>query len=370
MKKTVRDVNVGGKTVLVRADYNVPLREADDGSMEVADDTRIQASLATLRYLREQGAGKIVVISHLGRPELTGDEEKDEEVRRKFSLEPVAERLTELMPETTVRFVDAVRGEKVREAVKILPEGGILVLENLRFEPGEKANAKEFAEQVVGDTGAELFVQDGFGVVHREQASTVAMAEVLPAVMGLLVEREIEMLQTTLEEPERPFVVVIGGAKVADKQPLIEKFLPIADRVLVGGKIAADGYATDDEKVYVAEDFDEDEAGNKLDIGPVATGKFVEALRGAKTVLWNGVLGKVEDVAFATGSEIVAKVLGENPEVTTVICGGDTVGFVMGLAEKDPELKYDWLSTGGGAALALLAGERMPGVEVLGEKLG
>lgn len=356
MKKTIRDIDIDGKTVLLRADYNVPLREGEDGSMEVADDLRIQASLETLRYLREKGVKKIIVISHLGRP--NGREEE-------LSLEPVAERLAELMPETTVRFVDQTYGEKVHDAIDILPEGGVLLLENLRFDPGEGENSLSFAQKVVSDTGAEVFVQDGFGVAHRVQASTVAMAELLPSVMGLLVERELDMLQSELLNPDRPFVVVIGGAKVEDKQPLIEKFLPIADRILVGGKIAVNGYDANSEKIYVAEDFDTDEAGNKLDIGPVATAEFVKVLSEAKTVLWNGLLGKVEDAAFSTGSEIVAKVIGETPDIKTVVCGGDTAGFVLELAARDPELRFDWISTGGGAALALLVGEPMPGIEVL-----
>lgn len=359
MKKTVRDVDLEGKIVLVRVDYNIPLTEDEEGGMEVADDLRIRASLPTLQYLREQGTEKIVVISHLGRP--VGKEEK-------LSLEPVAERLSELMPETTVRFVDATHGEKVSEAMDILPEGGILVLENLRFEPGEKENSEEFARKIVESTGADLFVQDGFGVVHRAQASTVAIAKLLPAMMGLLLERELQALKGVLTDPERPFVVIIGGAKVEDKRPLIEKFLPVADRILVGGKIAADGYHADNEKVYVAEDFDEDGEGRKLDIGPVATMKFVQALADAKTVLWNGVLGKVEDKAFTTGTEIVAKVLGENSGAMTVVCGGDTAAFVLELMEKDRELEYEWVSTGGGAALELLSGGEMPGVAVLEEE--
>ncbi len=342
--KTLKDIDVKDKIVLVRTDYNVPLK---DGQIE--SDLRIRASLPTIEYLREQGAKKIILMSHLGRPKGWDDE---------LSLNIVAERLK-------AQFVGQISGEEVKAAVEDLPEGGILLLENLRFDPREKENSSELAREIVESTGAEVFVQDGFAVTHRAHASTDAITKLLPSVAGKLVEKEVAGLTRVLTNPERPLVVVIGGAKVEDKSPLIEKFEQAADKILVGGKIAADGYVADDEKIYVAEDFDLDAEGAKLDIGPLSAGKILEELKGAKTVLWNGVLGKVEDPAFSTSTEMVAKFLGEHPEITSIICGGDTAGFVEELIEKNPELNYSLVSTGGGAALVLLTGGEMPGLNAL-----
>lgn len=372
--KTLKDIDVKDKIVLVRTDYNVPLK---DGRVE--SDLRIRASLPTIEYLKEQGAKKIILMSHLGRPKGWDDE---------LSLRPVAERLKALlssgrsgalaqvllpqktMPSTApssprVQFVDRIVGEEVKQAVEDLPEGGILLLENLRFDSREKENSSELAREIIDSTGAEVFVQDGFAVAHRAHASTDAVTRLLPSVAGKLVEKEVAGLSRVLTDPERPLVVVIGGAKVEDKSPLIEKFEQLADKILVGGKIAADGYKADNGKIYVAEDFDLDAEGMKLDIGPLSAGKILEELKGAKTVLWNGVLGKVEDPAFSTSTELVAKFLGEHSEITSVICGGDTAGFVEELMEKNPELDYSLVSTGGGAALVLLTGGEMPGLVAL-----
>lgn len=358
-KKTVRDVDVKDQVVLVRADYNVPLGEREDGTIKVLSDFRIRAGLPTLKYLLEHDASKVIIISHLGRPE-----KKEAEL----SLRVVAEKLAELLPGVNVGFVDECRGDEVERAVAEMPKGGILLLENLRFEPGEKENDENFAEEIVRSTEATLFVQDGFAVTHREHASTAAIAKILPAVAGLLVEKEVTTLRKALEEPEHPLVTIIGGAKVSDKRPLIDKFLPVSDRLIIGGKIAADGYESDSPQVYVAEDFDTDSSGVRLDVGPVATCKIVDMINGAKTVLWNGVLGKVEDPAYATASMIVAKVLGESREVTSIVCGGDTAGFVENMQLNDPKLHYTLASTGGGAALSLLSGEPMPGLEALEDK--
>lgn len=372
--KTLKDIDVKDKIVLVRTDYNVPLK---DGRVE--SDLRIRASLPTIEYLKEQGAKKIILMSHLGRPKGWDDE---------LSLRPVAERLKALlssgrsgalaqvllpqktMPSTApssprVQFVDRIVGEEVKQAVEDLPEGGILLLENLRFDSREKENSSELAREIIDSTGAEVFVQDGFAVTHRAHASTDAVTRLLPSVAGKLVEKEVAGLSKVLTDPERPLVVIIGGAKVEDKSPLIEKFEQLADKILVGGKIAADGYKADNGKIYVAEDFDLDTEGMKLDIGPLSAGKILEELKGAKTVLWNGVLGKVEDPAFSTSTELVAKFLGEHSEITSVICGGDTAGFVEELMEKNPELDYSLVSTGGGAALVLLTGGEMPGLAAL-----
>lgn len=385
--RTLRDIDVEDKIVLVRTDYNVPLELDDAGEWQVASDLRIRASLPTLRYLREHGAKKIILISHLGRPK-----GKDPAL----SLAPVAERLAWLLAQEgsagsdssmvppTVDFVDHldVKGVKsdrvendpcsaklavtrVKSAIEQLPKGGIILLENLRFDPREKANDMDFARELIDATGAEIFVQDGFAVTHRAHASTDALARLLPSAAGLLVEKEVAGLGQAIRNPEHPFVIIIGGAKAEDKQPLIDEFKVPADQILVGGKIAADGYKTDDPKVYVAEDFDEDAKGNRLDVGPLATAKFLEVLGTAKTVLWNGVLGKTEDPAFATSSEMVAKYLGEHHEIETIICGGDTTGFVEGLVEKYPNLRFSLISTGGGAALEFLLGNKMPGIEAL-----
>lgn len=371
-KKTIRDIDVEDKIVLVRTDYNVPLVPVEMGELEnepiiinptseqrqqIASDLRIQASLPTIKYLLEHHATKVVLMSHLGRPDGRRD--------KSLSLRVVAERLAELLPGVTVNFVDDVSGPEVEMAVEELPEGGILLLENLRFSPEEERNSEDYAREIVDSTHAELFVQDGFAVVHRAHASTDAITRILPAVAGLLLEKEVKTLTIVTKNPEHPFIVIIGGAKVTDKQSLIDKFSTLADTIYVGGKIAADGYKSDNPKIVVAEDFDEDSTGAKLDIGPVSTTKLVELLRNAKTVLWNGVLGKVEDAAYATASTIVAKVLGENPEVTSVICGGDTSGFVENLCADNPELKFSLISTGGGAALELLSGQTLPGVDGL-----
>ncbi len=372
--KTLKDIDVKDKIVLVRTDYNVPLK---DGRVE--SDLRIRASLPTIEHLKEQGAKKIILMSHLGRPKGWDDE---------LSLRPVAERLKALlssgrsgalaqvllpqkiMPSTAsssprVQFVDRIAGEEVKQTVEDLPEGGILLLENLRFDSREKENSSELAREIIESTGSEVFVQDGFAVTHRAHTSTDAVTKLLPSVAGKLVEKEVAGLSKVLTDPERPLVAIIGGAKVEDKSPLIEKFEQLADKILVGGKIAADGYKADSGKTYVAEDFDLDTEGMKLDIGPLSAGKILEELKGAKTVLWNGVLGKVEDPAFSTSTELVAKFLGEHSEITSVICGGDTAGFVEELMEKNPELDYSLVSTGGGAALVLLTGGEMPGLAAL-----
>lgn len=360
-KKTLATVEVKDQIVLVRADYNVPITVGpESGAVQITSDFRLRAELPTLQYLLKHQAAKIIILSHLGRPAGKRDPQ--------LSLKVVAECLAGLLPGTPVNFVDEVSGPEVALAVEELPEGGVLLLENLRFWPEEEQNSADFARKIVDSTRAELFVQDGFAVTHRAHASTVALAEILPSCAGLLLEKEVTTLTAALENPARPFVVVIGGAKVADKRPLIERFLPHADQILVGGKIAADGYEASDPKIYVAEDFDTNSQGDKLDIGPVATMKFVEALQSAKTVLWNGVLGKVEDAAYATASTIVAKLLGERPEINSIICGGDTAGFVQELMAAQPNLHYGLISTGGGAALELLSGESLPGIDALEDR--
>lgn len=353
-KKTIRDINVKDQTVLVRADYNVPM---EDG--KITDDNRIVESFETLKYLLEKGAKKIIVISHMGRPEGKRVPE--------LSLKPVAEVMAKGLG-VKVDFVDDVSGPEVEMAVEDLKKGEILLLENLRFWAGEEENSEDFAHEIVDSTHADMIVEDGFAVVHRAHASVDAITHLIPAVAGLLVEKEAVGLSKVMSSAEHPMLVIIGGAKVEDKQPLIEAFLPIADKIAVGGKIAADGYEAKDAKIYVAEDFDTDGEGAKLDIGPVATAEIAKIISEAKTVIWNGALGKVEDPAFDTSSTVVAKLLGENPEIYSVILGGDTTGFVRYLQSQFPELEYSLVSTGGGAALEFLLGKELPGIENLEDK--
>ncbi|MBQ6130161.1 phosphoglycerate kinase [Candidatus Saccharibacteria bacterium] len=354
-KLTIKDAKIKGAVVLVRTDYNVPLENG-----EIASDFRIRASLPTLNYLLEKGAKKIILISHLGRPEGARNKE--------LSLKPVALKLAELLPGVPVDFVDDVSGPDVESAVAHLKKGSILLLENLRFYPGEEKNSDNFICEILDSTGANLFVQDGFAVIHRAHASTSAISKQLPVYAGLLLEKEVSTLEKLLKKPEKPFTLLLGGAKVDDKAPLIEKFKPLADSICIGGKIAADGVVKPDEKTYVAEDFDEDAAGNKLDCGPLSTHHFLETLKSSKTVLWNGLLGKAEDPAYATSSTLVLKTLGESDGITSVICGGDTTGFAEEMMKSYPDLRFSLLSTGGGAALELLSGKTLPGLEAVEDK--
>lgn len=352
-KKTIRDVDVAGKIVLVRVDYNVPMKDG-----KITEDMRITASFPTINYLLEQGAKKVVLISHMGRP--------DGEVKPEFSLAPVAERLSALLADKSVTFCAQTVGSMVAATVATMPDGGILLLENLRFSPDEEANSEDFARAIVMSTGAELFVQDGFAVIHRAHASTDAIAKLLPAVSGFLVENEVSKLEGAMSNPEHPLVVLIGGAKVEDKTPMIDQFLPVADQILVGGKIAADGYAATDPKIYVAEDFALNEEGKKLDIGDKSVAYITEAVRNAKTVVWNGTMGMTEDERFAAGSKAVAEAMGTLPGATTIVGGGDTAGYVESLLKADDnKLQFSLVSTGGGASLELLSGKKLPGFEVL-----
>lgn len=346
--KTIRDIEVKDKTVLVRVDYNVPMKEG-----KITSDLRIRASLPTLEYLRAQGAKRIVLISHLGRPE--GRDEK-------LSLALVAKALDKMVGKAY--FSNETTGEEVAEKVRVLKGGEILLLENLRFDKREEENSERFAEEIIEAVKPDFYVQDGFGVLHRAHTSTVAIAEKVETVAGFLVEKEVNGLEEVIKAPKKPVLLIIGGAKVLDKEPLIEKFKGIADMIAVGGKIAADGYKGADE-IYVAEDFDEDASGAKLDVGPLATAKIVEMIEEARTVVWNGALGYVEDPAYATASTIVAEAMGEKRDATTVILGGDTTGFVENLMEEHSSLEYSLVSTGGGAALEFLLGKTMPGLEAI-----
>lgn len=346
--KTIRDADIKDKTVLVRVDYNVPI---EDGI--VTSELRIAASIPTLRFLLDAGVKKIVLISHLGRPE--GEPSKE------FSLAPVVEVLKTMLPGPAIGFYSLEKGQKLSD----LSKNKIDVLENLRFDAREEENSADYAQEIVDFTEPDLFIQDGFAVVHRAHASTDAITKLLPSYAGLLVEKEVNGLDKAMTNPEKPLLLIIGGSKVDDKAPLIEKFLPIADNIVVGGKIAADGYDAKSEKIYVAEDFDEDASGAKLDVGPVSCVKIANLITDAKTIVWNGLMGKAEDPAFASASTIVAELLGEKENAETIICGGDTTGFVEELMTEHPSLKYSLISTGGGAALEYLSGKELPGLKAI-----
>jgi phosphoglycerate kinase len=343
----VRDVDVAGKTVLVRADLNVPL----DG-MRVADDTRIRASLPTLELLIERGTAGIRVCSHLGRP-------KTEEDRAKYSMEPVRARLSEL-----------------------LPDERITVLENTRFSLGETKNDPAFARELAA--GCDLYVNDAFGSAHRAHASTVGIAELLPAYAGLLLEQELEHLGRLLGDVERPFVLVSGGAKVDDKLGVLQNLGGRADTVLVGGKMAEqireenplDFPVVLPVDVVAAEAFEEDAEARVtpyddvpdgwlgLDIGPESRKRFAAELAKARTLFWNGPMGVFEWPRFAAGTRAVAEAVAANRDAYTVVGGADSIRALteMGLVDQ-----VDWASTGGGASLELLEGKELPGVAAIPE---
>jgi phosphoglycerate kinase len=340
--RSVRAAEVGGKRVLVRSDLNVPL---EDG--RIADETRIQASLPTIRLLLEQGAGKVSVCSHLGRPK--GADQK-------FSLRPVEQRLHELVADER-----------------------LTVLENTRFNPGETTNGPAFARELAD--GNDLFVQDAFGSVHRAHASTVGVAELLPAYAGLLLEQELDALGKLLGEVERPFVLISGGAKVDDKLGVLQNLGGKADTVLVGGKmaeqirtdnpltfdvvlpvdvVAASEFAAEAEaKVTPYDELPDGWLG--LDIGPESCKLFAEHISAARTIFWNGPMGVFEWPRFAEGTKAVAAAVAASPGYS-VVGGADSARALteLGLADK-----VSWLSTGGGAALELLEGKELPGVAAI-----
>jgi len=428
-KLTIHDVDVSGKLVLVRADYNVPL---EDG--KIVNDYRITQSLPTLRSLLSRGA-KVVVCSHLGRP--------DGSAKPEFSLFPVAKRLDELLEGTTVSFVDEAVGEKADVAVQKLSDGELLLLENVRFYPGEEANDDAFAKQL--SHGVDVFVQDGFGVVHRAHASTDAVTRhVSLSVAGELLEREVSTIMRVMEAPERPLMAIVGGAKISDKIEVLERFIDIADVVAVGGAMAntfllAEGVdvakslvehddvplarqilekarAAAKERPFVfflpqdgvvanrvdkraqtrivdwsahtissiqnypkrppreASVMHEDEM--ILDVGPFSAAFVAGAIQLSKTVVWNGTMGVTETESltgavgpFAHGTEtIVQAMLGEfGNKPFTVVGGGDTVGYVEG---QKLGAAFGHVSTGGGASLELMSGRTLPGVAALTDKEG
>jgi len=344
--RSVRDAEVAGKRVLVRADLNVPL---EDG--QVADDTRIQAALPTLRWLLEQGAAEVAVCSHLGRP-------KTEEDRARYSIAPVRARLRELVPDQR-----------------------LTVLENTRFDPGETANDEAYARELA--RGRDLYVNDAFGSAHRAHASTEAVTRLLPAYAGFLLEEELEQLGRLLGDVERPFVLVAGGAKVDDKLGVLRHLGGRADTVLIGGKMAEElrdenplGFPVElPDDVVAASEFAADaetrevpydavpEGWLGLDVGPRTRERFAEIVRGAGTVFWNGPMGVFEWPPFAEGTRAVAQAVAEC-DGFTVVGGGDSVRALQELGLAD---RVSWVSTGGGASLELLEGKDLPGVAAIPE---
>lgn len=347
--KTIKDIDIKDKNILVRVDYNVPVSNG-----KVESDLRIRASLPTINYLLENGAKRIILISHLGRPE--------GKLTPETTLSSVTNSLKKLLPNQTIGFYSL---PEKNEKIPIPKEVKIALLENLRTNPGEEANSKEFIKNIIDAVDAELYIQDGFAVIHRAHASTDAVKNLLPIYAGLLLEKEVKSLEATIKNPKKPVLLIIGGAKVEDKQPLIDKFADLADYIFVGGKIAADGYKSDNPKIIVANDFDENSAGDKLDIGPTSTGKLAELINNSNTIIWNGLLGYAEDPAYATSSTIAAELISEKTNATTIICGGDTTGFIEHLEKDHKNLKYSLVSTGGGASLEFLLGKELPGLKAI-----
>jgi phosphoglycerate kinase len=390
-KKTVRDIDVMGKRVLVRVDFNVPIQDG-----KITDDRRIVAALPTIRYLMDQGARSILV-SHLGRPKGFDDH---------LRLDPVARRLADLLPAEVTKLDDCI-GEKVERAIAEMGDGDLLMLENIRFYSEETANDPEFARKLA--SLADIFVNDAFGAAHRAHASTEGVAHFLPAVAGFLMEKELAYLGGALANPAEPFVAVLGGAKVSGKIPVIENLLPKADAVLIGGGmaftfLAARGFGVgksllDEELIELSKSLLEKakDRGVRLslpsdvvvtkeirddpewevvpvdsipdgmigvDIGPETAKGFAEEIKGAKTVIWNGPMGVFEIDAFAKGTEAIARSCAEC-EGTTIVGGGDSAAAIekLGLADR-----ISHVSTGGGATLEFLEGKALPGVAALQDK--
>ena len=398
--RTLKDLpSLESKRVIIRCDLNVPL----DGS-RITDDGRVVASVPTIKYLIDRGA-KVVVISHLGRPEGSPD--------AKYSLEPVANRLSELLGQP-VHFASDTVGSQAIGAVKALDAGGVVVLENLRFNAGEVAKDASEREAFAAKLASlgDFFVSDGFGVVHRKQASVYELAKLLPSVGGLLIERELEVLERLTKNPARPYAVVLGGSKVSDKLGVIDHLLPNVDELIIGGGmlftflaalghkvgksllevdqietvqrylaqakergvkivlptdiVVADKFAADAKhEVVSAEHIEESSFGANalgLDIGPQAAKDFAAAISASHTVFWNGPMGVFEFEAFANGTKTVAQALTE-VDGLSVVGGGDSAAAVRILGFKDEQFGH--ISTGGGASLEFLEGKSLPGLEVL-----
>lgn len=392
MKKKLKDMDFEGKKTLVRVDFNVPLKDG-----EVADDTRIEAALPTIKYLIKEKA-KVILMSHLGRP--------GGEVDESFRIDPVAEKLANILGKEVAKVDDCI-GDEPKEAIEEMEEGDVLLLENTRFYPGEKANDKDFAAKLAKP--ADLYVNDAFGAAHRAHASTTGVARLLPAGAGFLMQQELNALGKATENPEHPYVAIMGGAKISDKMEAIHSLLDRVDYLLVGGGIAntfllAKGYDMADSLVeedmvdlandlmkeaekkgveivlpldlVVADEFKEDachkvvnadEIPKKWQVldsgGPKTLAKFKEIITKAKTITWNGPIGVFEMEEFAKGTNELARALAE-VDAITVIGGGESAAAIKKAGLED---KMDHISTGGGASLDFLAGKDLPGVEALDE---
>ena len=391
-KLTVKDIGLKGKTVLMRADFNVP----QDADLNITDDTRVRATLPTIRYILEQGVKKLILMSHLGRP--------DGKVVAKYSLKPVAARLKELLGQDVLFLNDCV-GENIKKDIASSKEK-VILLENLRFHAEEEANDAGFAKRLAGL--AEVFVNDAFGSAHRAHASTEGVTHFLKSAAGFLLEKEIQYLGNAVQNPQKPFMVILGGAKVSDKIGMIENLLPKADAIIVGGGMAytflkAQGKQIGNSKLekekldlakaileqakslgknillpvdnLVVEAIDpkattqivgeEIPAGKiAVDIGPQTIKLFEDKLKAARTIVWNGPLGIFEMDAFSKGTEEVAKFIA-SLAIVTIIGGGDTAAAI---AKFKLENKMTHISTGGGASLEYLEGKVLPGVAALTER--
>lgn len=393
MKKTLTDIDVKGKRVLMRADFNVPLDEA----RKITDDSRIVAALPSIKYILDNG-GKLILMSHLGRP-------KGEGVEADLTLDPVAERLSVLLKKEVKKLDDCV-GEDVEEAVSKMKEGDVILFENLRFHKEEKANDPAFAKQLasLGD----VFVEDAFGTCHRAHASTEGITKDLPSVAGFLVQKEIEYFEKVTKNPDKPFTLMLGGAKVSDKIPVIENMLDKVDNVLIGGAMAytflksrlkgiGNSKVENDMLDTVDEEFKKASAKNVriflpkdhvvakevsekakrktvdehipdgwigLDIGPKTVKSFETVLKESKTIVWNGPMGLFEMKPFAKGTNELAKFISKL-DATTVIGGGDTAAAINQLKLGS---KMSHMSTGGGASLEYLEGKELPGIAALNDK--
>lgn len=390
-KKTIADVDVQGKTVLMRVDFNVPL----DPEGRITDDRRITAALPSIRSVLDRG-GKLILMSHLGRP-------KGEGVEPQFSLRPVAKRLSQLLGREVTLARDVV-GEDAIQKAKSLPIGGVLLLENLRFDPGEKKGDPEFAARLAAL--ADIYCNDAFGTCHRNDASMVAVPKAMngkPKVMGFLLAREVKYFDEVLGNPQRPFVAILGGAKVSDKIGVIENLLGKCDRILIGGAMAftfalaqggkvgkslvepdkielakqlldrgaeklvlpvdthcGDAFKPDCNKIVapfgqIPDDYE------GMDIGPESRKKFREAIMGAKTIVWNGPMGVFEMPPFDEGTKAVAEAVAQSGAVS-IVGGGDSAAAIEKLGFAD---KVTHVSTGGGASLAMLEGKKLEAIEVL-----
>lgn len=394
-KKTVKDIDLKDKKVLVRVDFNVPLKDG-----VITDDTRIKAALPTINYVLEQG-GKAILFSHLGRV-------KTEEDKEGKSLAPVAKRLGELLGKE-VTFVPETRGEQLEEAIRNMNDGDVVVFENTRFEDidGKKESKNDTELGKYWASLGDVFVNDAFGTAHRAHASNVGIASTgIPTVAGFLMEKEIKFIGEAVEEPKRPMIAILGGAKVSDKIGVIENLIPKADKILIGGGMTYTFYEAkgikignslvEADKVELAKELIE-KAGDKLvlpidnvcapefsndvetqviegdipdglmalDIGPASVKLFADTLQGAKTVVWNGPMGVFEMSNFAKGTLEVGKFLGTLSDATTIVGGGDSTAAVQQLGVAD---KLTHISTGGGASLEYLEGKTLPGIAAVSDK--